>query len=206
MARYLLVFWRNQLNIQLPMKFLEHVFHPAKSRKTSWNLFKTLLETSLFWLIFLYLCPKCILWLEQQINFPTTNEQPLIGWGIFVLFGILGISSGITMSWIGKGTPLPMDCPNILVVKGPYRIVRNPMAVAGISQGIGVGLIFGSYAIILYAIAGGVLWHVAVRPSEEKDLEQRFGKSYLEYKKQIWCWIPTFAKYPPTESSGKKLQ
>jgi protein-S-isoprenylcysteine O-methyltransferase Ste14 len=36
---------------------------------------------------------------------------------------------------------------NRLVVVGPYRIVRNPMAVAGALQTIGVGLWVGSWAV-----------------------------------------------------------
>jgi len=94
------------------------------------------------------------------------------------------------MSWLGKGTPLPLDCPNELVIKGPYKVVRNPMAVAGISQGICVGIILGSFLVIIYAILGGLLWHLFVKPVEEKDLEERFGKSYLDYKKKVKCWIP----------------
>jgi protein-S-isoprenylcysteine O-methyltransferase Ste14 len=96
------------------------------------------------------------------------------------------------MSIIGQGTPLPIDCPNQLVVKGPYRFVRNPMALAGIGQGVSIGWYFGSFIIILYALSGAVLWHILVRPEEEKDLAQRFGNSYLEYQQKVKCWIPRF--------------
>jgi len=91
---------------------------------------------------------------------------------------------------LGKGTPLPLDCPNQLVIKGPYKFVRNPMAVAGIGQGVSVGVIFGSYLVIIYALSGAFLWHLLVRPIEEKDLEERFGKAYLDYKLNTRCWIP----------------
>lgn len=133
-----------------------------------------------------------ILKIELNTGINGFLAQKEIGWILFLTFSLIGIYSGYTMSWRGKGTPLPLDCPNKLVIEGPYKIVRNPMAIAGIGQGISVGIILGSYTIILYSISGAILWHIMVRPIEEKDLEQRFGKTYLEYKSRIRCWIPNF--------------
>ena len=72
-----------------------------------------------------------------------------------------------------------------------YRYVRNPIAVAGVVQGIAVGWYLGSYAVIVYSLAGAVLWHVAVRPVEEAGLNSRFGKTYNEYQQRVRLWIPT---------------
>ena len=69
-----------------------------------------------------------------------------------------------------------------------YRYVRNPMAVAGIVQGIAVGWYLGSYAVIVYSLVGAVLWHVAVCPVEEADLNSRFGKTYNEYQQRVRLW------------------
>ena len=168
------------------------MFKPAKSKNGIWNLIKTFVQTGIFWLIFLYLVPMAILKIESLTGINGFVAQKEIGWILFWIFSLVGIHSGFTMSWRGKGTPLPLDCPNKLVIEGPYKIVRNPMAIAGIGQGICVGIIWGSYAIISYSIIGAFLWHILVRPIEEKDLEQRFGKSYLEYKSRIKCWIPKY--------------
>lgn len=173
------------------MKFL---FQPATSKNKIWNLTKTFLQTVVFWLVFLYLIPLGILEIESIIGIKGFSTQKKIGWILFLFFSCLGIYSGYTMSWIGKGTPLPIDCPNQLVIEGPYKFVRNPMAIAGIGQGICVGLILGSYSVIFYSLSGAFLWHILVRPIEEKDLEERFKQSYLDYKSQIKCWIPKFTK------------
>lgn len=172
------------------MKKQTSIFKPAKSGNSSWNLAKTIFQTTIFWLVFLYLIPTVIL-LFEKINC-ISGFEPMSGpgWPLFLLFSLIGIYSGYTMSLFGKGTPLPLDCPNQLVIKGPYKYVRNPMAIAGIGQGICAGMIMGSYLVILYSIAGALLWHVLVRPMEEKDLEQRFGESYAAYKKAVKCWIP----------------
>ena len=166
------------------------MFKPAKSKNRIWNLLKTFLQTGFFWLIFLYLIPIGIVNIESNLEIEGFAAQKEIGWIFFLLFSLTGIYSGYTMSWSGRGTPLPLDCPNKLVIEGPYKFVRNPMAVAGIGQAISVGVILGSYIVVIYSISGAILWHIMVRPLEEKDLEQRFGNSYLEYKTKIKCWVP----------------
>jgi protein-S-isoprenylcysteine O-methyltransferase Ste14 len=98
------------------------------------------------------------------------------------------------MALQGKGTPLPAETARELVVAGPYRIVRNPMAVCGALQTIGVGLILGSWTVIAIAVAGAVLWNVVIRPGEEADLAARFGPAYDRYRTQVRCWIPTPAR------------
>ncbi|MFK7789074.1 MAG: isoprenylcysteine carboxylmethyltransferase family protein, partial [Phycisphaeraceae bacterium] len=79
---------------------------------------------------------------------------------------------------------------SVLVVSGPYRYVRNPMALAGIVQGLAVGLMMGSWLVLAYAMSGGVIWHVMVRPIEEADLLKRFGDPYKQYKASLRCWWP----------------
>ena len=113
----------------------------------------------------------------------------------FACCSVLGLASAYMMVRDGGGTPLPLDQTNRLVVTGPYRYVRNPMAVAGIGQGLALALIFQSASILIYALLGALVWHLVVRPVEEGDMVRRFGDSYLEYRKHVSCWIPTFGKH-----------
>lgn len=170
------------------------LFNPARSNNRFWNLFKTFFQTSIFWLLFLFLIPIGILKIETSLAINGFQPIKEIGWILFTIFSILGLYSGYTMSWVGEGTPLPLDCPNKLVIKGPYKFVRNPMAVAGIGQAVCVGIILGSFMVILYALSGAILWHILVRPIEENDLAQRFGEQYQEYRSRIKCWIPRISK------------
>jgi protein-S-isoprenylcysteine O-methyltransferase Ste14 len=94
------------------------------------------------------------------------------------------------MSTLGRGTPLPSAMPNRLVIAGPYRWVRNPMAVAGIMQGVAVGLILSSWLVVAYAVVGSLVWNYAVRPSEEADLRSRFGADFARYESEVRCWLP----------------
>jgi protein-S-isoprenylcysteine O-methyltransferase Ste14 len=69
------------------------------------------------------------------------------------------------------------------------------MAVAGLAQGVAVGVFLGSPAVVLYALSGGPVWNVFVRPWEEADLERRFGEPYRRYRAAVRCWRPRFPGY-----------
>lgn len=177
-------------------------FRRAPAASASWNLFKTGLHTTLFWGLFLFLIPWGIAQAEAQqlgalFRFPHQQIVAMVG---FVLAGGLGLWSGATMAVIGQGTPLPLDHPNALVVVGPYRYVRNPMAIAGLSQGIFSGIYLGSWVTILYVIAGGFIWNALARPPEEHQLERDFGAPYLAYKQAVRCWIPRLTPYSPPQA------
>ena len=99
------------------------------------------------------------------------------------------------MSKFGRGTPLPLDHAQHLVIQGPYKYVRNPMAVSGIGQGLAVALILGSPLTVLYALMGSLIWQLIFRPLEDDDLEARFGTAFREYRKNVRCWIPRLDPY-----------
>lgn len=120
---------------------------------------------------------------------------------MFAAAGSLGLRSGYIMARIGQGTPLPMDSARNLVIAGPYRYIRNPMAVAGTIQSLAVGVVLGSPAIFAATWVSAAMWNYGVRPAEEKDLANRFGAPFVEYRDSVRCWIPMtkpFQRSPPT--------
>ena len=122
-----------------------------------------------------------------------------------VLASVLGVWSAVVMSTLGDGTPLPSAMPNRLVIAGPYRWIRNPMAVAGIVQGTAIGLILQSWLVIAYAVVGSLVWNYAVRPLEESDLKERFGEEFQQYRDTVRCWIPKTPKTRAPEISRTLL-
>lgn len=169
-------------------------FRPARPAPAWWNLVKTISQAAVFWTVFLFVIPWLIFVLETSagighFSFP---QQALLASVGFALASLLGIWSGVTMAIAGKGTPFPSDTARELVRSGPYRYVRNPMAVAGLSQGVCVGIWLGSCGTLFYVFAGMVFWNLAVRPIEEADLHARFGSDFEQYKQSVRCWIPTF--------------
>lgn len=103
------------------------------------------------------------------------------------------------MSTLGNGTPLPSAMPNHLVIAGPYRWIRNPMAAAGILQGAAVGVILQSWLVVAYAVVGSLVWNYVVRPLEESDLEERFGEEFRQYRDAVRCWVPGVSRASRTQ-------
>lgn len=146
----------------------------------------------IFWAIFLFILPPLIVDAEAALGVPafTFRGRRIGAIVLFILCSMLGLWSAWTMACRGAGTPLPMDAPRELVIEGPYRIVRNPMAVAGLGQAAAVGVWLGSWSVLAYVLTGGVVWHILVRPAEEADLARRFGPAYEDYRRRVGLWLP----------------
>lgn len=176
-------------------RLIARSFRAAAPAGPGYNLLKTLIQTALFWATFLAAGPYVIVLAERALGIPgfAFRGQPVVALSLFAATAALNLWSGYTMATLGLGTPLPLDMARHLVVRGPYRFVRNPMAVGGLGAGLAVALFVGSWLTVAYVIAGGVIWHVAVRPAEERDLAERFGAPYVSYRNHVRCWWPTFS-------------
>jgi len=172
-------------------------FRPAAVHRTAaTHVVSTFGQIILFWGFFLAVVPHVIAFLEQRwaVALPFPSFAGPVGAAVLVLASALGIWSAVMMSTLGAGTPLPAAMPNRLVIAGPYRWIRNPMAAAGIVQGAAVGIILQSWLVIAYAVAGSLVWNYVVRPLEEADLKARFGDEFERYREAVRCWIPRVPK------------
>lgn len=168
-------------------------FRPAKPG--AHHLATTIGQLVIFWGVFLVILPAIVRFFELRwaVGFTLPPLVTVIGLIALLLASALGIWSAVTMATFGHGTPLPSTMAIRLVIAGPYRYVRNPMALAGIAQGAAIGLILSSWLVVVYAVAGSILWNYAVRPLEERNLEERFGEDFRRYRDLVRCWVPTAA-------------
>jgi protein-S-isoprenylcysteine O-methyltransferase Ste14 len=168
----------------------------ASTRSVIRNVTKTLLQAAVFWSILLFLVPPAIAAVERWLGLPSLpfggGVARWAGGSLFFAASCLGVSSAMFVAVRGHGTPLPLDAASRLVTTGPYAVLRNPMAVAGLAQGLGVALWLRSPLVIAYVIAGGLFWQFVVRPREEQDLSDRFGAAYDHYRERVRCWIPVW--------------
>lgn len=168
-------------------------FRPARpGRGPLPHILVTLAQIAVFWGLFLGVIPVIVSTLEARwglaVGFPAALSS--VGWMLFLAASALGVWSALAMNVRGDGTPLPAAMANRLVIVGPYRYVRNPMALSGIVQGAAVGLMLSSWLVVLYAVLGSLLWNFAIRPLEEADLEARFGDEFRRYRDTVRCWLP----------------
>jgi protein-S-isoprenylcysteine O-methyltransferase Ste14 len=168
------------------------MFRQGRVAGAGWNVTKTLLQIVVFWSTFLVLIPRGLVALESA-----SGIAPLVApvsravlWIVLLLASALGLTSGVMMAVSGAGTPLPLDAPRRLVVRGPYRYVRNPMAIAGLTQGACAALLFESWLALAMVPAGFVVWNYIVRPLEERHLESMFGDEFRRYARDVRCWLP----------------
>ena len=73
----------------------------------------------------------------------------------------------------GRGTPAPFDAPRRLVIRGPYRYVRNPMYVSVLLTIVAWSLIFRAPILLLYAAAWATIFHLFVVFYEEPTLRTK---------------------------------
>jgi protein-S-isoprenylcysteine O-methyltransferase Ste14 len=168
-------------------------FRAAVIRRTAApQVAATFAQIIVFWTFFLAVVPQAIVYFERRwsVGLPPVHFAGIVGTALLILASALGIWSALAISLKGDGTPLPSAMPNRLVIAGPYRWVRNPMAIAGFAQGVAVGFVLQSWLVVGYAVVGSVLWNFAVRPLEEHDLEERFGDEFRSYRAAVRCWVP----------------
>ncbi|VAX35861.1 hypothetical protein MNBD_PLANCTO02-3092 [hydrothermal vent metagenome] len=181
------------LGYNLFLCFNQSLFRSASTSFSS-NVTKTIIQIVCIWILALIVIPYIILDAFQTLAIPHLRITFVFGSFAFICCSVLGLMSSYFMVRDGSGTPLPLDQTNELVVTGPYHYVRNPMAIAGIGQGIAVAMMFQSTPILIYSLLGAVVWHLVVRPIEEQDMVRRFGDAYVEYRQRVSCWIPTFRR------------
>jgi protein-S-isoprenylcysteine O-methyltransferase Ste14 len=179
------------------------LFRPAAPASWPHYLRRTLLQCAVVWTVFLVVLPLILVAIERRLGIPSFEfgGQRQIGMILLLGFSALNLWSGGVLSRRGEGTPLPLECPRKLVVSGPYSYVRNPMAIAGLGQGLAVVLWLGSWAGLAYVALGVLVWQYGARPSEERDLKTRFGRSYEQYQQSIRCWWQRVRAFRGDESA-----
>jgi protein-S-isoprenylcysteine O-methyltransferase Ste14 len=138
------------------------------------------------------------------------DVAPAVGW-LLAAVGGAAIATGLVLwTWtvtlfdrIGNGTLAPWDPPGRLVVRGPYRHVRNPM-ITGVFAILAGEAIAGRSWPLLAWFAIFVTAQAIVVPSwEEPQLARRFGPDYEEYREQVPRWLPRLRAWAPSRTGQR---
>ena len=116
---------------------------------------------------------------------PVDRAISAIG-GIVILVVGLGFAASARILFKRTGqSPVPWKPTPELILKGPYRITRNPMYLGVTLIQLGLGLAVNNLWISLFALPALLAVHfIAVLP-EERYLSEKFGESYKTYLAQV---------------------
>lgn len=118
---------------------------------------------------------------------------------------IIALWCVVTFALSGRGTPIPFDPPRRLVVSGPYRVVRNPMAI-GVGVALtGVALYYESAQFFLAVVMFMLGIHLMVRFYEEPTLRRTFGSDYVTYCERVNRWVPRLRGGRPGDPGGHEV-
>jgi protein-S-isoprenylcysteine O-methyltransferase Ste14 len=118
--------------------------------------------------------------------------------GVVLAFGIfLFVASLRRFATEGDGTLAPWDPRKRLVVRGPYRYVRNPMISGVIFILFGESLLLLSIPHAMWAVVFLVANLVYIPLLEEPMLRNRFGADYVEYCNHVPRLFPRLSPYEP---------
>ena len=125
-------------------------------------------------------------WSGWSIPIPTE-----IGLLLVIITGCLTLLTVINLDLKGLGAPFFIALSKKLAVDWLYARTRNPMVLSVLALGLSLGIWFQSILFVLWVLllfTPALLFFVKIY--EERELEFRFGSSYLEYKSRTPMLFP----------------
>jgi protein-S-isoprenylcysteine O-methyltransferase Ste14 len=158
----------------------------------NWSLLRAIIILPGTTLVFI---PTILLLISYNSKYAPRLASPAEIWFWLALFvGGFGV---VLSSWsmalftqTGGGTPAPWDPPKKLVIRGPYRHIRNPMITGVVLMLSAEAMLFHSWPIAAWTVIFFVGNLIYFPLSEERGLEARFGDEYRVYRAQVPRWFP----------------
>jgi protein-S-isoprenylcysteine O-methyltransferase Ste14 len=133
------------------------------------------------------------IWVDKRfLFFHFESSWWTLGLSIIILFVGWLICMWAALAFLrNRGTPVPFNPPPKLITTGLYRYIRNPMLLGLFIFLLGLGFLLGSLSLIFIFTPLFILTNVLyLKAIEEKEMEKKFGRQYLEYKKKVPIFFP----------------
>jgi protein-S-isoprenylcysteine O-methyltransferase Ste14 len=148
--------------------------------------------------MYIIILPGTITVLVPSFLLARNHAQIPALWGAPQYLGLLLVLLGIvTVFWciwdfaaIGHGTPAPTNPPKVLVTRGLYQYVRNPLYIGLLFLLLGETIIFSSLSLLRFVAGYWIFVYLMVIVYEEPHLLRVFGQSYGRYRQSVNRWIP----------------
>ena len=121
----------------------------------------------------------------------------VIGLVLVIITGVVSLLTVINLALKGFGAP-GIVLSRKLTIDWLYAWMRNPMALAGLAFFLSLGIWYRSVLFVLWVlflVTPALLFFLKVY--EERELELRFGASYLVYKSKTPMLFPRKPKSQP---------
>lgn len=138
-----------------------------------------------------FLLALCAVLLQRFLPLPAvlTGQAPRVIVAAIMLINLM-IGLAAARGMLTARTSLNPNRPTTsLVLSGPFRFTRNPLYLGLTVFYAGLMLVFElTWGLLFLPI---VVWLITawVIVPEEKYLEQKFGREYLNYKSRVRRWI-----------------
>jgi protein-S-isoprenylcysteine O-methyltransferase Ste14 len=186
--------------VSLKAKWIEFLYRVATGSRDFRNLLTPIgaIVYGVFTALFVVVALQVDKWLKLPKLFPETLNLvvslPILSLALFMMgwsvFNFLKV----------KGTPVPFNPPPKLVTTGPYARVRNPMLTGVFLLLFGFGAFFRSLSLVLLFTPLFIFINAwELKAIEEPELEKRFGREYVEYRKKTPMFFPSLKKWKNEE-------
>jgi protein-S-isoprenylcysteine O-methyltransferase Ste14 len=153
-------------------------------------IFRAITYATLFVGFLLIYLPARVLASAGIVRPPVIAAPQIPGMVVGAIGAALALWCTFTFATIGKGTPAPFDPPRRLVIRGPYRFVRNPMYIGAALALSGAALFYKSTSLLIYGGVFLLVCHLFVISYEEPTLRRSFGADYEAYCRRVSRWWP----------------
>jgi len=128
--------------------------------------------------------------LGHRIELPAALHA--LGWVIFI-FGLLlqlwtlRVLGGLRIIGLPEVTKL---MENKVITSGPFSVIRHPTYASHTIMFAGIFLISGVLAVGLITLLDMIIINAFVIPLEDRELIERFGDEYREYRDRVSAFFP----------------
>ena len=169
----------------------DFVFRTATTRgrrRTLWSI-----AGAIFWYGGVTIAVILSVLVDRWLGWNLSVPNPL-RWSLVIIFMVCGtpmVIWTILRFFRALGTPVPFNPPQVFVTDGLYKYIRNPMHLGWTLVLIGLSLWLVSFTMLVIFLPLFVIIHVLyLKLIEEKELEKKFGQSYVDYKKRVPMFFP----------------
>lgn len=117
--------------------------------------------------------------------------------------GIILMAAGLLVRFWASGF---ISKSRTLATSGPYAYTRNPLYLGNFILGLGIVIISNNLWLILYYIITFMILYIGTIREEQKVLEEKFGKAYLEYTSCVPMFLPSAKAWSKSEKKSFSIR